>query len=226
MSDRWAGLFFRFMQCKVEHMISDKAAAAMWSFIMANHEVVGEAIQESGRAPLYSTVKTSVLDDVPIPLLDVCHKNLESEELIYDTNLREFPWSKYRSRKWQTEWENWNISLQSVLDMHLRNPNHSRPNEVDFSIDGIAMSKSGGKSMDIVSVTFPECRNVYIVKTIITRKKRKYEKAKMKLMNVVEELAQYMVELNTLGIKLRRVVCDGPKRYFGTTFTVFIWLAK
>ena len=74
--------------------------------------------------------------------------------------------------------------------------------EVILSCDGVADAKSNSVSMDIFSIAFPECRNIYPIVAI-----RSEEKGSV---NLITELTKITDELKLHDTIIRCVLCDNP----------------
>lgn len=90
----------------------------------------------------------------------------------------------------------------SICDSHQKYENGRM--EVILSCDGVADAKSNTVSMDIFSVAFPECSNVYPIVAI-----RSEEKGNV---NLIAELTKITDELKLLNVKIKCVLCDNPMR--------------
>lgn len=79
-----------------------------------------------------------------------------------------------------------------------------QPPVVSFSMDGVQASKSSNASMDIYSISFKDCRNIYPVKIIKPFDKFKYD--------AQEELRSFVLDLNENEVKIDTAVLDNQKR--------------
>lgn len=86
-------------------------------------------------------------------------------------------------------------------------PDHEKhPPIVQLSLDGILESKSSLNSLDVYSLKFNHCRNIYPIRIIKPCEKYKY--------NEKQELQNVLADINANGIVIDCVVFDQPKRSF------------
>lgn len=81
------------------------------------------------------------------------------------------------------------------------NPQHP---VVDISIDGVQESNSSNVSMDVYSIKFKNCRNIYPIKIIKPFNRFKY--------NEQEEIAKVVADLNENNVDIDTAVFDNLKR--------------
>ena len=77
---------------------------------------------------------------------------------------------------------------------------------LDLSLDGVQESKSSSSSVDIYTVSFNNCQNVYPVKIIKTMNKFKIDEQL--------ELKKVISDINENQCIIRTCICDNPKRSF------------
>ena len=77
---------------------------------------------------------------------------------------------------------------------------------MDFSYDGVAVTKSCGRSFEVLSGKFVECRQVYTLAVGIA------EKGFSDIMKAKEVMKRTLVKLRKCGISPRHWRMDHPKR--------------
>lgn len=84
-------------------------------------------------------------------------------------------------------------------------PDHERDEPIiQLSLDGILESKSSFNSLDVYSVKFNHCRNIYPIRIIKPCEKYKYDEQ--------EQLQHVLDDLNENNVVIDCTVLDNPKR--------------
>lgn len=83
-------------------------------------------------------------------------------------------------------------------------PSFTQPAHIQFSLDGVQESKSGGFSLDTYSLNFIGCRNVYPIKIIRPCNKHKYDEQR--------PIHDTINEINRNRLILNDAIFDNPKR--------------
>lgn len=85
---------------------------------------------------------------------------------------------------------------------------HVRPTKVVLSVDGVAETKSSRRSLEVVSLQFSGCREVYpcfILRPEVDQKKHSKDAFDAYLSVFLDELVQE-------GLELDKAVADAPER--------------
>ena len=77
-------------------------------------------------------------------------------------------------------------------------------NLINFSLDGVQESKSANTSIDIYSINFKSCRNIYPIKLVRPNNRFKYDEQ--------QEIADLLSDINSTKMVLDTAVGDNPKR--------------
>ena len=95
------------------------------------------------------------------------------------------------------------VHLPELLHFHTKQ--HESPgNEVILAFDNVPVCKSTGESFDVVSIQFPTCHRVYPY--------RVFHGAKGVKMDMFRNLRFIMHELMALGLTVKHIISDLPKR--------------
>ena len=146
------------------------------------------------------------VDLVPNIDLDFAYKDKISGEVVVVrdtiTPLKRYPRSRYEKL-----YEIGSVSVSAIKKVYEANHNKIPPNaSVQLSLDGVSETKSTAISLDVYSLRFLGCRDVYPVRIIRPIVK-----------NQVDHQEQFALVLNSISannLKLHSVVADNPKRSF------------
>ena len=95
------------------------------------------------------------------------------------------------------------MSLKDLVIFHKKQ--HEIPgNEIILAFDNVPVNKSSGESFDVVSVQFPTCHRVYPY--------RIFHGARTVKMNQFLNLSQIMHEVLAMGLRVKHIISDLPKR--------------
>ena len=98
------------------------------------------------------------------------------------------------------------VALSDIKEFHKSIHEEGAPFcDFDLSLDGVPESKSGGRSIDILSLQFDNCRHVYTVGILQPFLKDIPDKADIALTRFVEDYPN-------CGLRLRHVIGDAPMR--------------
>lgn len=97
------------------------------------------------------------------------------------------------------------IDLQDLISYHADLHDAPVSNVIDLSIDGVPESKSGGRSVDILSVQFRGCKQVYVVAIL-----QPFVKALPKKVDIVSKM--FLRDFPLTCLELRYIIADAPMR--------------
>lgn len=201
-------IFAEFSAAKVKHNISDRGFDAMWN-LLRKHVVT--LCKDRSDLPCSKTLRRKLLRNLPTMSLDICHRNLENGELVYENQLSKFPKKKYGdTKRWEAIYEIWSVTVKAVLDFH--RTIHAGEQclkdikEVIINCDGVPIGRSG-LSQTITSLKFEKCSSVYTMLNAIGRKEKK-------LITSRKILLPLLSELRSRGFEVKYFVCDAPMRSF------------
>lgn len=201
ITDSLADVLAKIYSVKLKHEVSDLGFYEIWEIIKEKIELLHfhRDLLPGGR-----TLKRRMEGQVPDMTLDVCHRNLTTEELIVETDLSKYPRAKYSNRElWELIYEKWKVKVKDVLDFH-KQRHEEVIKKVSINVDGVPLGRTG-YSQVIMSLMFNNCRSVYPILNIIPRKEKKIVTTKMILEDALKELKE-------LNIEIEYFVCDAPMR--------------
>ncbi len=174
------------------------------AYMLREKDTVTAALQ-SEELTSFSHMQKVCCRDVPANYVTVSLTNPRNEEELWE-RLPRYPKKKINDGGYVVNYVLYHRDINELVDFH--NANHAPgtfANVVDMSLDGVPQSKSGGISMEVLSVRFNNCRTVHTV--AILRPMRK----KMGLSDDI--ILKPLLEGERQGIvRIRRVVADAPKR--------------
>ncbi len=184
--------------------MSKAAATKLVAFMRKNNESIGQGLINN-ELPSFKTLHAKELRRVPERYLDISCDGPDGKEVKLE-GLKKLPRKKLKRERLQLRYE---LSYVSLLDVYkLHQDLHSEKavaKTFDFSIDGVPETISGGVSIDVLSVHFVGCRNVYIV--AILRPKRKG----MALSDSII-LERFLQDISRSDLAPRYCIADAPKR--------------
>lgn len=198
----------------VRHNISIEGASYLWrtAFLCIGKILKKkEDIGETRKIPQYKHLRRKIMKEkVPPVKIRLAYLNLE-------TGLEEHPppsdvgHNKAFSdvTKYQKLYEISSVHIHDVLEIHRKScRSHQDWNEnqveLNFSCDGVADSNSSNVSLDVFSVSFPECSTIYPIMTIRPSKKCS--------VNFLAELTTILNEFRAENIKILNASADKPMR--------------
>ena len=112
-------------------------------------------------------------------------------------------------RKYEKLYEISSVNIRDVLEIHKKScRNHQdyseKQVEVNFSCDGVADCNSSNVSLDVFTISFPECSTIYPITTIRPSKKG--------AIDFMAELTIILNELKKENVKILNVTADKPMR--------------
>jgi hypothetical protein len=160
----------------------------------------------------YLTVRNKMQRGVPMPTTDYTFIDIEKKEEFVIGDTKVFPrkqfgdTSKYEvvdeySRTPLLNMFNFFLASHFDADEDIKMRNH----KVTFSLDGVPIDKSSGRGMDIASVQFEGCKNVYIIAIHIYRHGRPKS-----LSNDLDTFVKEVKRIPQLTVK--QIVADAPCR--------------
>ena len=197
--------FFVSLQAKRE--VSKAVIGDIVKFLRRNGSDVGQVLKE-GELPSFKVMRHRVQKRMPkINVVVVCiDGNGARVELAPRTT---FPKKEILRRNLKVEYTLFYVSLKDVRTWHIRAHPKKRPEalskQFDCSLDGVPESRSSGLSIDLLSIRFINCRNIYTFAILQPSRKRLGNKDAIVLQPFLEELKES-------GLTLRYFIADAPKR--------------
>lgn len=197
----------------VKHNISIEGASYLWRLAF---KWIGpilmkkEQEQISRKNPQLKHLRRKILkNDVPPVNIRMAFLNLETKE-IETTSSPIGPHKAYSDvTKYEKLYEITSVKIKDVLKIHSdscskhQNGNNEQV-KINFSCDGVADSKSSQVSLDVFSISFPECSTVYPITTIRPTKKS--------AIDFIQELTIILDELKQENVQIINVLADNPMR--------------
>ena len=145
------------------------------------------------------------IKELPKVKLDVCAVTRDGRETNF-LGVDTYPRKAIRDRDLIVKYTLYYVSLRDILAAHSKSHPAKVPDtDIDLSCDGVPESKSSGLSLDILSVRFKSCNNIYSVAILQPAKKGLKMKDEIVLKHFLEEIPS-----TPLTVKL--VIADAPKR--------------
>ncbi len=183
--------------------VPDKVMRDVVEYMRANSEVVANALVD-GTLPTFRAMRQQALRRGPTVKLDICYSK---DGVVYkDRGMKAFPKAAMAKRGANHLYTLYYISLADVVALHCKlHTDSDQPTALDLSVDGVPESKSGGRSIDILSVRFLGCRSIYSLAVLQPMRRG---------LGLGEEvvLEHFLEDLDVSGLTVRRVIADAPKR--------------
>ncbi len=184
--------------------VPEKVMRDIVAYMKENASVVCEALS-SGSMPTYRTMRQQALKRAPRVLLDICYNTTEGKK-VTESGLKAFPKAAMAKRGADHLYTLYYVSLDEVCALHTRlHPSAAPAKYIDISVDGVPESKSGGKSVDILSIRFLGCRGVYSLAVLQPTRRG---------LGLGDDivLEHFLEQLEESDLRIRRVIADAPKR--------------
>ncbi len=173
-------------------------------YLQNNASSVSDLLQ-TGSFPTYRSMRYKVVKNAPKVIMDVKAETNEGLSVDYQ-GIVSFPRKDIEKRGLKVIYTHYYVALEQIVELH-RNSHRNEVNTVtvDMSLDGIPESKSSGLSIDVLSIRFHGCDNIYSVG--IMHPAKKGLKGKDEIL-----LRPLLADLQKSGVRVKRVIADAPKR--------------
>ena len=197
----------------INHKISVQGATYLWkiAFQWIGKIMEMKTLENIAKVPQFPHLRRKIISQlVPDVKIELGYKNLQTGEIIKTTPSSVAHVKNYQDQtKFQKLFEITSIPLKNVLKIHSNMcRSHQQfdkgPMKINISCDGVADAKSNSVTMDIFSVCFPECSNVYPLVTI-----KAEEKGSVSLLEQLTKITKEMILNNVI---LKHVLGDNPMR--------------
>ena len=194
------------------HNLSIRAASYLWKLAFKWIEVICEKKREEGirKNKHFEYLRQRLMEElVPPVTIRAGFRNLETDEVINLPESRIAHYKHYNDiKKFKKLYEITSVSIKEIMKVHAKASNkHQKCTakmQVDLSCDGVSDSNSSSVSMDIFTVSFPECSTVYPLAVL-----RPIEKTSI---SFNQEFARVIQDLKDNDIRIRNVRADNPMR--------------
>jgi hypothetical protein len=169
-NNRHVNLCKQFIGMSIRNNVGRNAAAAQWDFMLDSVEDVTKVLQESTLGMSYKSAERYVGEVGPRIKVFCIHRDRLTNNIEEFTGPA-FPTKKYQTEPWIKELEIYSTTLAEVCKLHKRihadNDKTCQTERIRMSCDGVPESRGG--SVDITSISFLDCRNVYNVLVVKKR---------------------------------------------------------
>lgn len=184
-------------------VMGKEAFKGLWSLLHRNRDILSGAIASDSLPTAYE-INKRLEKFLPPIYMDVAAFTREGEEK-YWSGVQVFPKKEILSNGYQVHYTLTYVHVQDVIQFAQKLHRSPLQLKCDLSVDGIPESKSGGVSLDIVTMRFIDCSNVYPLAIMKPGKTAVRVKESIVLDRPVQEIAQ-------AGVEVRAWVADAPKR--------------
>ena len=200
-------------EATARHNISVEGAAKLWRLAFNWTEKILKKKEEekiTTKLPQFKHLRKKVMNSVPPVKIRLAYLNLETKQVEHPDPSEVAPHKAYSDvKKYEKLYDISTVKIRDVLKIH-RDACKSHQNyndnqiQLNLSCDGVADSKSSAVSMDVFSVSFPECSTVYPICTIRPTKKNSVD--------FQSELKLILEDLKKENVKIINVLADNPMR--------------
>ena len=213
------------VESTVKHNISIEGASYLWRIAFKYIEPILNSKKEEnndGKHPQFKHLRRKIINNsVPKVSIRTAFLNLQTNTVETPPPSEKGPDKAFNDvNKYQKLYEITSVKVKEALKIHSETcAKHQHLDqehiEVNLSCDGVADSKSSTVSMDVFSISFPECSRVYPI-SIIRPTKKSYVDFKSEIRIVLEDLKQERVKiLNFLGDNPMRALMRDCKNHSG-----------
>ena len=202
------------MAATVTHNISIEGASYLWRIAFKLlPKIVEKKFEECNekKFPQFKHLRRTIMNEsLPPVTIRTAFYNLETKKVEKLPPSEKGPNKSFSDvNKYEKLYEISSVNIKDVLKIHSevckRHQNYKdKQVELYLSCDGVAESKSSGVSLDVFTVSFPECSTVYPITTIRPIKKC--------AVNFLAEVTLLLEDFKKNNIKILNVLADNPMR--------------
>jgi hypothetical protein len=195
--------FKALMKDLAQHSASQRVKSTVWNFMRKYGPQMNAVQQWKG----YKTMDAGLRERLCIPdvLLEVGLGNTISGEtriLRRESHLRRN--NSEVEDTWIPSYVFSYVTLDSLLELHVRLHGGAKPCGMVLHVDGIPESNSGGRSLTVVTAQFPPCLSIYPVQVFRPMNKKN--------VSPQAHMDRIIQEIKALKIPLLYLVADAPMR--------------
>ena len=209
----------KWLLCQYGHLCSDNVANLFFdlamkhcdSFMKLKHERKGKSLK------LHQLRKSMTKNLIPAIKMDFIYhdrsidEDKREEKAVHVMNVSKQPVKDYPPDKFDLVSQVTKVHPRHIIELHQRVcAKHKYPEKVIMSVDGVAETKSTSRSLEIMSIKFPDCQEVY--PCLIYRPEVYQKKANKPIFEAY--ISNFLDELIECSVKLDKVVGDAPERAF------------
>ncbi len=192
------------VQLQARKHVSKDFCSQIMAYMCSNSEAISHDLSE-GWSKSFSACHRKALRRTPKVRLDVKASTCDGLD-VYFKGVTKFPKKRIDKRGLKEEYTLYYVSLQDLVEFHRKgHPMGTDDGTIDIAVDGVPETKSGGVSIDVLSVGFPGCRIVYPL--AILRPSRSGMSLPESI--IFEPLLR---DLTKCSLSVRLVIADAPKR--------------
>ncbi len=177
------------------------------SYLRKNRSAMASVL-EKNELPNFRSMRGRVENRMPPIRMDISCSDVTGASVML-AQRKTFPKKEILRKNLRVQYTLYYVSLKAVRQWHIAAHPKKRPEalskQFDFSIDGVPESRSSGLSIEILSIRFVNCRNIYTVCILQPARKRLENKDAI-------VLKPFLDELEESGLTVRYVIADAPKR--------------
>lgn len=194
------------------HKVSKRAIESSYAFFKSSIDILASAKMD-GCLPGFADMWSDVATKVPKIFMDFAHLNTETNKVVEEHRLTEYPRKKYSDQKYSALYSVTYMNVRDIMEFHARRHSCAVPNKpmVVLHNDGFPEANtSHATTVDMVSMSFIGCTTVYpvrVLRPIVPAASPHLKPIRMKL------LWQAVVEqLNECNADVIHIMGDAPKR--------------
>ncbi len=174
------------------------------SYLVKNKESVCRSLQ-NGEVDSFSRMRSRVLEGLPAVKFDVAVTTAGEVQETW-RGLLQFPKKKISQGGYTLVYVLYYFDFPAIVRHHAKlHEGKNVGSRFDLSLDGVPESKSGGVSIDVLSIKYENCRNVFTVAIMQPARKGLGLTEEIVLEPVLSRLAE-------THLSVRRIIADAPKR--------------
>lgn len=206
--EAFAELSREFSAMRAHHGITHAGAEACWRFAFDNCNVIRSLTEATDRGLSYRSSRREAESDLPPVQITVLHQDRLTGEIHKFTG-DSFPRKQFSDEKFQLLLECSKIAVKDIVALHTQIhaasglPRHFQVESVDISYDGVPESHSG-PSIEIFTMQFPPCRNVYHVQ--VHKPQQGFS------LDLFQIWADIVSEIRNCELSVNLLKCDAPMR--------------
>ncbi len=177
------------------------------SFLRRNSSDIASVLQNN-ELPSFKSMRSRIEKRIPPIKINVSCIDATGASVMFE-NRRKFPKKEIMEKNLRIQYTLYHVSLKDIrqwhIDAHPKKNSDTLSKQFDLSLDGVPESRSSGLSIEVLSVRFINCRNIYTVCILQPARKRLEKKDAI-------VLKPFMDEYEESGLTMRYVIADAPKR--------------
>ncbi len=201
---------------QTESQMSKTACERVFALLQCNADLISDEIL--GWSGTFRTARRHVLCDVPPCSITAVGDQPDGGGRVQLGPYSAFPRKEVQLLRVDVVYALFECRLVDVIAFHAHlhgtHENGDSVMEFDLALDGVPESISGGVSIDVLTVKFTHCRSVYTLAVLRPSRTGLQLCDSIILRKALDEYIDLQEgrKLAVIGVKLRYVICDAPKR--------------